>query len=222
MRRSFYPYLFATVALSAALSCQFVHAKVETVSDVKSVPALSGISVGDKQGLAATVNPASLRSLDDREKFYRHQNDGVSCSAFSMAMMYSDHKLGRPVTNEEADKFKQIAGLTSTTGYRGTLHDMAHQIESTGLHARPYQYKCFDQLAMSDLNRELALGHSAVGRVINPHTGNPHYIYIAGRDADGMYIIGDPDRKNLAHNEPVAAGQLFNMMSGRDGFVAGW
>lgn len=139
-----------------------------------------------------------------------------------MAMMYADHKLGRPVTDEEADKFKRIAGLTPTTGYRGTLVDMAHQIESTGLHAKPYQYEQFNELAMNDLNRELALGHSAVGRVINPHTGNPHYIYIAGRNADGMYILGDPDRKNVAHNEPVAAEQLCKMMSGRDGFVAGW
>ncbi len=184
--------------------------------------ALSGPADGNKQTLAPALNPVSVRRLADREKFYRHQNDGVSCSAFSMAMMYSDHKLGRPVTDEEADKLKQIAGLTPTTGYRGTLVDMAHQIESIGLHAKSYHYEKFNESAMSDLNRELALGHSAVGRVINPHTGNPHYIYIAGRDGDGKYILGDPDRKNLAHNEPVGAEQLCKMMSGRDGFVAGW
>lgn len=162
------------------------------------------------------------RQLADREKFYRHQNDGVSCSAFSMAMLYSDHKLGRPVTDEEADRFKQLAGLTATTGYRGTLVDMAHQIESTGLQAKPYEYQQFNEQGMVDLNGELAQGHSAVARVINPHTGNPHYIYIAGRNADGQYILGDPDRKNLAHNEPVSAEVLYKMMSGRDGFVAGW
>ncbi len=220
--------MVATVILSVGFGCQFVLAQVAAVSDGKSVSAPTGISAADKQSPADVVapadavTPASVRTLADREKFYRHQNDGVSCSAFSMAMMYSDHKLGRPVTDEEVDKFKVIAGLTPTTGYRGTLDDMAHQIESVGLHAKAYRYKTFDATAMSDLNRELALGHSAVGRVINPHTGNPHYIYIAGRDAGGMYIIGDPDRKNLAHNVPVGAEQLLKMMSGRDGFVAGW
>lgn len=99
---------------------------------------------------------------------------------------------------------------------------MAHQIESTGLQAKPYEYQQFNEQGMVDLNGELAQGHSAVARVINPHTGNPHYIYIAGRNADGQYILGDPDRKNLAHNEPVSAEVLYKMMSGRDGFVAGW
>jgi hypothetical protein len=222
LKWNFYPSLVATVILSVGFGCQFGLAQVEAVSEGKSVSAPTGMTAGSKQSPSDAVIPASVRTLADREKFYRHQNDGVSCSAFSMAMMYSDHKLGRPVTDEEVDKFKVIAGLTPTTGYRGTLDDMAHRIESVGLHAKVYQYKTFDETAMSDLNRELALGHSAVGRVINPHTGNPHYIYIAGRDAGGMYIIGDPDRKNLAHSEPVAAEQLFKMMSGRDGFVAGW
>lgn len=170
----------------------------------------------------ADSSKGNIRNNLERDKFYRHQNDGVSCSAFSMAMLYSDHKLGRPVSDEEADSFKKLAGLTATTGYRGTLEDMAHQIESTGLNARPYQYEKFNTQGLDDLNNELNQGHSAVARVINPHTGNPHYIYIAGRDASGNYILGDPDRKNYAHNEPVSSDALFKMMSGRDGFVAGW
>jgi len=222
IRRCLYSGWCATVGLYAVLSCHLVCANSETTGDDKSVSALHEPVDLVKQTSAAPASPPCVRSVADREKFYRHQTDGVSCSAFSMAMMYSDHKLGRPATDEEVNKFRQIAGLTPTTGYRGTLNDMAHQIESTGLHAKPYQYERFNEQAMSDLNRELALGHSAVGRVINPHTGNRHYIYIAGRDASGRFILGDPDRKNIAHNEPVSEEQLYKMMSGRDGFVAGW
>lgn len=170
----------------------------------------------------ATDNSHSVRQLADRSSFYRHQNDAVSCSAFSMAMMYSDHKLGRPVNDSEAYKFKQLAGVTSH-GYRGSLADMGRQLESAGLHAKPYEYaNNFNERGMADLNRELAAGHSAVARVINPHTGNPHYIYIAGRDSSGRYIVGDPDRKNLANHQPVSAERLYSMMRGRNGFVAGW
>ena len=171
---------------------------------------------------ATPDNNHSVRQLADRSSFYRHQNDAVSCSAFSMAMMYSDHKLGRPVNDSEAYKFKQLAGVTSH-GYRGSLADMGRQLESAGLHARPYEYaNNFNERGMADLNRELAAGHSAVARVINPHTGNPHYIYIAGRDSSGRYIVGDPDRKNLAYHQPVSAERLYSMMRGRNGFVAGW
>ncbi|MEZ4534443.1 MAG: hypothetical protein R3D26_05445 [Cyanobacteriota/Melainabacteria group bacterium] len=45
-------------------------------------------------------------------------------------------------------------------------------------------------------NAELDKGHTAVARVQNDRTGNSHYIYVAGRDNDGNYIIGDPDRRN--------------------------
>src|SRR5262249_34838916 len=37
-----------------------------------------------------------IRDVSDRSRFYTHQNDSHSCSAFSMAMMASDHLKGRP------------------------------------------------------------------------------------------------------------------------------
>ncbi len=52
---------------------------------------------------------------------------------------------------------------------------------------------------MQDLNKELDQGHTAVAKVQNAHTYNNHYVYIAGRDREGNYIMGDPDRHT--HNE---------------------
>ena len=163
-----------------------------------------------------------VRDISDRSRFYAHQDDGHSCSAFSMAMMVSDHLKGRPPQyGQEMRGFKALAG-TLSHGYRGSLDTMAGQLRQAGLEAKAYQYNRFGQKGMEDLNAELDQGHSAVARVINPHTGNRHYIYVAGRNADGNYILGDPDRGNPSHAQPVSPQRLMKMMSGRDGFVAGW
>jgi hypothetical protein len=164
------------------------------------------------------------RDASDRNSFYAHQNDGYSCSAFSMAMMASDWNTGRPPTNAESSRWKQIAG-TVGQGYRGPLEQVAANLRQgiPDLHTKVYNYGMgrVGPQAMQDLNRELAQGHTAVAKVINPHTGNAHYIYIAGRTQNGEYILGDPDRKN-PHQQPVSGARLMSMMSRRDGFVAGW
>jgi len=141
-----------------------------------------------------------------------------------MAMMASDWNTGRPPSNSESSHWKQIAG-TIGQGYRGSLNQVASNLRQgiPDLHTKVYNYgmgKVGNQ-AMEDLNRELAQGHTAVAKVINPHTGNAHYIYIAGRSSDGGYVLGDPDRKN-PHQQPISGDRLKHMMSRRDGFVAGW
>jgi hypothetical protein len=164
------------------------------------------------------------RSASDRNNFYAHQNDGNSCSAFSMAMMSSDWNTGRPPSDSESSNWKQIAG-TIGHGYRGSLNQVASNLKEgiPGLETKVYNYGMgrVGPNAMQDLNRELAQGHTAVAKVINPHTGNAHYIYIAGRSANGDYVLGDPDRKN-PHQQPISGDRLMHMMSARDGFVAGW
>ncbi len=164
------------------------------------------------------------RDPGDRKNFYAHQNDAYSCSAFSMAMMASDWNTGRPPSNAESSQWKQIAG-TIGQGYRGSLNQVASNLRQgiPELQTKVYNYGMgkVGQQAMQDLNRELAQGHTAVAKVINPHTGNAHYIYIAGRSSDGGYILGDPDRKN-PHQQPISGDRLMRMMSRRDGFVAGW
>ena len=163
-----------------------------------------------------------VRDASDRARFYAHQDDGHSCSAFSMAMMASDQLKGRPPQyGHETRAFKALAG-TLNHGYRGSLETMAGQLRQVGLEAKAYQYGRFGPQGLQDLNAELDQGHSAVARVINPRTGNRHYIYVAGRNAEGNYILGDPDRGNQANAQPVSPERLLKMMSGRDGFVAGW
>lgn len=170
------------------------------------------------------VNPGAVRSISELSKFYTRQDDAYSCSAFAVGMAKADHRLGRPIVHGRESQALKDLTHTNGIGYRGTLETLAGQMRQTGLEAKPYSYgmgNVGDQ-AMRDLNRELDKGHSAVAKVINPHTGNPHYIYIAGRDANGKYILGDPDRKNTQHFKPVSQQYLQRMMQPRDGFVATW
>lgn len=143
---------------------------------------------------ATDSNGNICRDANDRRNFYAHQNDAYSCSAFSMAMMASDWNTGRPPSNAESSQWKRIAG-TLGQGYRGSLNQVASNLREgiPDLQTKVYNYGMgrVGAQAMQDLNRELAQGHTAVAKVINPHTGNPHYIYIAGRTSDGRYILGD-------------------------------
>ena len=139
-------------------------------------------------------------------------------------MAVADHRLGRPIVHGRESQALKDLTKTNGIGYRGTLDTLAGQVRQTGLEAKAYSYGMGNvgEQAMRDLNRELDKGHSAIAKVINPHTGNPHYIYIAGRDANGKYSLGDPDRKNTQHFKPVSQQYLQRMMQPRDGFVATW
>lgn len=173
-------------------------------------------------GAADGVN--MRRTFNDRKTFFRAQNDSHSCSAFAMGMMAADHLKGSPISDKEATGFKKLAGTTSH-GYRGSLDDMASQLGSVGLNTKAYKFDKFGDEEMKALNAELDKGHTAVARVQNDRTGNSHYIYVAGRDNDGNYIIGDPDRRNKNNKGPISPERLKKLMSNRmpdGGFVAGW
>lgn len=173
---------------------------------------------------AGTYQQSQSMARGQQRPFYAHQNDAYSCAAFSMAMMHADWNQGGPPSQRQTEAWKKIAG-TIGRGYRGPLESVAHNIQQgdPSMSTRVYNYGMgrVGQQALQDLNNELRQGHTAVAKVINPHTGNPHYIYVAGRDRNGNYLVGDPDRKN-PHHQPISGQRLLSMMSRRDGFVAGW
>lgn len=163
------------------------------------------------------------RGMSELRNFYRHQDDGKSCYSYSQGMMYSDQILGRPLQyGAETERQKAIGGNVHH-GYRGELHTIQPKLGKLELDSKSFLYpRGMNEKGMQALDQELAQGHTAIGRVRNPHTGNNHYIYIAGRTADGKYMIGDPDRANRDHFQPVTRAHLLSMMSHRDGFVSGW
>ncbi len=171
----------------------------------------------DKPSGDNTVEASDIKS------FYSRQKDSFSCAGIAAGMMYAKERQGRPLTDSENQRFKELTG-TTRHGYRGPLQKLANEIASTGLTTKAYDYGMGNvgAKAMQDLNRELDQGRSAVAKVINPNTGNPHYVFIAGRNSEGKYIIGDPDRKNTQHFRPVSQQYLQSIMRQRDGFVVGY
>lgn len=195
------------------------------VRDILSIP---GRIV---DGISSLFN----RDVRDRRNFYRSQGDfgGAACSGLAMAMANADWNTGRPPSDYEARHWMDVAGITRNTGYRKTLQGFAADLQrgsaderGHSLQTRVHQYRMGEagEHAIQDLKRELQQGHTAVVKVINPATGNPHYMYVAGYQPgrggnDGTFIMGDPGR---TARSTAAESHLKEWMRPRDGFVAVW
>jgi len=182
-------------------------------------PDIGGQSPGD--------TPSNPHRQIDRNRFYAHQPDGISCGPTSLAMMRSDFRTGRPASVGEIKHLEDVTGTSRAGRFPGSVDDMARYARQYGgLNAKAYNYSPGDPRAMNALDHELDQGHGALLRVKNPHTGNNHWVYVAGKDSHGDYIVGDPDRFNnrssAHHDRPVSRQHIWNMMKYRDGFVAGW
>ncbi|MFN8657625.1 MAG: hypothetical protein U0105_14890 [Candidatus Obscuribacterales bacterium] len=173
-----------------------------------------------------------VRNITDRDSIYLHQTNSYGCGAFSLAMAFADMN-GRRPSAQDAYQIENmpVAGTTIARAgqFPGGLSDMAGLAQRTGLNARPYDYdrRGVGMHTLQDLNAELDKGHGALVRIINPTTGNNHWVYCSGRTQDGRYLIADPARRNMgpggAHNQPIGGNQLLREMNrGGAGFVAVW
>ncbi len=187
-----------------------------------------------------TSDKPVTRTMADQKQLYLAQTDGFGCSAFSLEMALADwgsrkptiegaRRLERTPLTVHPDSGKPYTATVAGSGrFPGNkLEDMAGFAESQGLNAKPYNYNKVGPQTLKDLNAELDQGHTALARILNPSTGNGHWIYIAGRNEEGKYIIADPARRNNeaggAHSKPVSGEQLLREMNrGGAGFAAVW
>lgn len=182
-----------------------------------------------------TDSPAHgpIRQLSERRNFYLAQHDSFGCGATSLAMLIADQKKSGPPSWGQAQQLERSTGTLSHRDQYGRLDpmypggpdQMARDISRAGLHSKAYAYRVGDPQMMNDVDNELRQGHGVWARIQNPHTGHGHFIYVAGHDANGNYILGDPDAFNNrvhGHDRPITRQWLWHMMSARDGFAAGW
>lgn len=215
--------------------------KVKTGADVAPPePPPKKVETGTDVAPPAASDKPVTRTMEDQKKLYLAQTDGFGCSAFSLEMAVADWGSRKP-TVEEAKRLERTpltvhpdSGKPYTATVAGSgrfpgnkLEDMAGFAESQGLNAKPYNYNKVGPQTLKDLNAELDQGHTALARIVNPTSGNGHWIYIAGRSEDGKYIIADPSRRNNqpggAHSKPVSGEQLLREMDrGGAGFAAVW
>ncbi|HEY9783796.1 MAG TPA: papain-like cysteine protease family protein [Candidatus Obscuribacterales bacterium] len=167
------------------------------------------------------------RPILERSRFYTHQRDGKSCGPTSLAMLKAHLRTGEPPSAAELKRLSDLTGTSRAGRFPGTVDDMARYVRTlNGMNSRAYNYREGDPRAIEYLDNELAQGHGILLRVRNPRTTNNHWIYVAGKNDRGEYIIGDPDRGNsggrLNHDKPISRQHLISMMRHRNGFVAGW
>lgn len=181
--------------------------------------------------------PPKPEHLADRGQFYISQmgdtNYGGSlfmCGSTSLYMACRDwHAKGsadvtggqgfakQPSENERVAVAK-TTGVLAEGQFPGGPELMAQEAEKQGLKAKAYDSNTganADQaLSMNAMDAELAAGHSII---LN---GPNHFIYIAGKTANGQYIVGDPANPGVTTmNRQDIESRLVN--AGR-GFTAVW
>ncbi len=186
----------------------------------------------DGAGERKSIEPG-IRPID-RASFYNSQKHSYDCGPTALGMAIGDCKLGRPPTDAEVNSLTRSTG-TGGDGLSDWQNNLPRELKNNGLNAQSYAFRPGDRNALNQLDQELALGHSAIVHVNNPLTGNGHFIYVAGKSANGGYIIGDPNRRSnrLGHDQPISRDHLEEMMvmpppqhpqtyKGTPGFTAVW
>jgi hypothetical protein len=153
----------------------------------------------------------TYRTVADRQRFYNNQKNSWACAEYSIGMAIADKKLGRPCTDAEVMQIARASGNYGH-GWNGGAEAIAANVRRYGVNAEAHP----GRVDMDAFDRDLSMpGRSAIIDVRNPLTGNGHYIYVAGKTQDGLYIIGDPNGRSVSigHDRPVTRQHLAQMMA---------
>jgi hypothetical protein len=167
------------------------------------------------------------RSVNDWSNFWQVQTQGNNCLPAAMSMMYSDWDRG--AHTRDLNYFNRVAGIRDReTGYRGSAGDIASELHSVmpNMHTQVIENASRKQIGDA-LDRQLSQGHTLIAGIASPYTaGNNHYIYIAGKDNHGNYIIGDSgNRLGGKLGKTISRDDLLSRVMNRHGgtrMVAGW
>jgi hypothetical protein len=169
--------------------------------------------------------------MQHRDQLCLQQTNSYGCAAFSLEMGLADWQGRTPKEGARRLENTPVGGTTIANAGRfpGGLPDMADLSSRQGLNAKVYSYdRGVSPNTLKALNHEPDQGYTALVRVINPTTGNNHWVYAIGRTEDGgRCIIADPSRRNNqvggTHHNPLTPTQLLRAMNrGGAGFVAVW
>jgi hypothetical protein len=170
---------------------------------------------------------AVRRNDSDWNKFFQSQNQGNNCVSAAMSMMYTDWDRG--AHTHDLNYFNGLAGIRDrSTGYRGSANGMAGALQSAvkGMHTQVMESGNRKEIGDA-LDRQLDQGHTVIAGIKSPyHAENNHYIYVAGKDNAGNYVIGDPGNHNGGIlGQTISREDLLNRIMNRHGgtrLVAGW
>jgi hypothetical protein len=144
-----------------------------------------------------------------------------------MSMMRADWATGAPANDNELRQIEQATGVGASGPYTGSTQDIARQASSMIPGLQTHVYEGLNRQALgAALDQELAHGHTVIAGIKSPYSGDNHYIYVAGKDQSGNYMIGDSGRRGGGLLGPsIGREDLLNRMMARGGgdrMVAGW
>jgi len=152
-------------------------------------------STGDGDGEGAAPNvpmSAGANKHSPRDKWYiSQQGDGASwyaCGPTSLTMALADFGIA-PANEENRKRLISETGTNPSIGFPGTVSTMAAVARSHGLNA-----ESSTSTNWQDVDAQLAQGHGVIiNGALQGRAGLvPHFVYIAGKDHSGNYILGDP------------------------------
>jgi hypothetical protein len=162
---------------------------------------------------------AATRPVSDWNHFYRAQTRGNNCLPAAMSMMYADWAKGSPASGGELSQIEHVTHVGGSGGYTGSASDIGKQAQSIIPGLRTEAFQGLDRRALgAELDKQLAQGHTVIAGIKSPYSSNNHYIYVAGKDNHGNYLIGDSGRQGGGIlGKTIGREDLLNRMMSRNG-----
>ena len=142
----------------------------------------------------------------DRDSIYYQQPNGWTCGPSSLAMAEKAWGVGE-ANGDNMNRLAGAMGVTPDTGVPGNASLIAAQARRDGLQAN---YNSSNDAAA--VSAAIDAGHTCV--VNGSLSSGGHFIYVAGKDQSGNFIICDPARPGVTS---MTADQLTGFMRNNAG-----
>ncbi|MBX7100696.1 MAG: LysM peptidoglycan-binding domain-containing protein [Myxococcaceae bacterium] len=150
--------------------------------------------------------PAAGGANTDRNAIYLQQPNGWTCGPTSLTMAEAAWGVA-PSNVDTMNRLSRGMGVSPDTGVPGNASLIAEQAKRDGLQA---SYNSSNDAAA--VSAAIDAGHTCV--VNGSLSSGGHFLYVAGKNPDGSFIIADPARPNLTR---MTADELTGFMRNNSG-----
>ena len=150
----------------------------------------------------------------DRSEFYLQQPNGWTCGPASLTMALA-HFGVRPASYDTMWDLVAQTGTSAGTGLPGNASLLVNAARNNGLSA-----EFSSSRSASDVRAQLEAGR---GVIVNGHIGaSGHFVYLAGIDDQGRYIVADPFRPGITRWNDADLNAFTHGGPNPPGFAAVW
>jgi predicted chitinase/biotin carboxyl carrier protein len=165
---------------------------------------------------AKPVDDAAGPNLDHNQ-WYKPQPGNWQCGPTSLTMAMASWGM-RPADDATLDEMVKLTGANPDDGVPGNASLVANAAKEAGMEAT------FNpDGSAAAVGAAVDRGHSVILNGGLPGGGG-HFIYVAGRDDSGNFLVGDPARPQITSMTPTELEQFSNANPGQhpNGFAEVW